>query len=167
MSGRLFPRSLSRYISDVSREIRMLTGPHFPSPVPKIRPMSTFHLPDVRAPAQYLIDMGLRPALARHLSSVYMDFVARYRQVFESYFCRAIQGSCHLCPEHYRNIFDVQFKGTIQVLESQFMSATWFWLCRAGLPTLFWPQCIDVKIPILLSLYEVDGHLWFRYAWIP
>jgi hypothetical protein len=45
-----------------------------------------------------------------------MDFVARYRQVFESYFRRAIKGSCHLHPEHYRDIFVVQFRGTIQVL---------------------------------------------------
>jgi hypothetical protein len=119
-----------------------------PSPASEIRSMSTFHLPDVRAPAQYFIDMGLRHTLARHLSSVYMNFVARLRQVFESYFCRAIQGSCHLRLEHYRDIFVVQFKGSIQALESQFMSATWVWLCQAGRPTPFWPQCIDVKIPI-------------------
>lgn len=112
--------------------------------------MSTLHLPDVRAPGQYLIDMGLKPALAQHLSSVHMDFVARLRQVFESNFCRAIQGSRNLRLEHYRNVFVVQFKGTIQVLESQFISATWVWLRQAGLPTVFWPQTIDVKIPILL-----------------
>jgi hypothetical protein len=150
MSRRLFSQSFLRGIFEETRKTRMLMSSHRPPPSPasEIRSMSTFHLPDVRAPAQYLIDMGLRPALARHLSSIYMDFVARYRQVFESYFCRAIQGSCHLRLEHYRDIFVVQFKGTIQVLESQFMSATWVWLCQAGLPTLFWPQCIDVKIPI-------------------
>ena len=150
MSGRLFSRSLSRYISEISREIQMLTGPHFPSPAPEIRSMSTFHLPDVQAPTQHLIGMGIKPALARRLSNIYMDSVARCKQVFELYFRRAIQGSCHLRPEHYRDIFDVQFKGTIQVLESQFMSVTWVWLCQAGQPTLFWPQCIDVRIPISL-----------------
>jgi hypothetical protein len=167
MSGRLFPRSLSRYISDVSREIQMLTGPHFSSPAPEIRSMSTFHLPDVQAPAQYLIGMGIRPTLACRLSNIYMDSVTRYRQVFESYFRRAIHGSRHLHPEHYRDIFVVQFKGTIQVLEYQFMSATWVWLCQAGLPTPCWPQCIDVKIPISLHFYKVDGPSWFRYAWMP
>ena len=141
-----FSRSLLRYISDVSREIQMLAGPHFPSPTPEIPPMSTFHLPDVRALAQNLIGMGIRPVLACRLSNVYMDFVARYREVFESYFRRAIQGNCDLHLEHYRDIFVVQFRCTIQILESQFMSATRVWLCQAGLPTLFWPQCIDVKI---------------------
>ena len=145
MSGRLFPRSLLRYISNVSREIQMLTGPHFPSPAPEIRSMSTFHLPDVRELVQYLTGMGIRPALARRLSNIYMDLVARYRQVFESYFRRAIQGNCDLRLEHYRDIFVVQFRGTIQVLESQFISATWSWLCQAGLSTPFWPQCIDVR----------------------
>jgi hypothetical protein len=113
--------------------------------------MSTFHLPDVWAPAQYFIDMGLRPALARRLSNIYMGFVARYRQVFELYFRRAIQGNCDLHLEHYRDIFVVQFRGTIQVLESQFMSATWVRLCQAGLPALLWPQCIDVKITIFTT----------------
>ena len=110
--------------------------------------MSTFHLPDVQAPVQYLIGMGIKPALARRLSNIYMDSVARCRQVSESYFRRAIQGSCHLRLEHYRDIFVVQFRGTIQALESQFMSATWVRLCQAGLPTLFWPQSIDVNTPI-------------------
>ena len=153
MSRRSFPRSLLRYISDVSREIQMLTGPHFPSsPAPEIRPMSTFHLPDVQAPTHYLIGMGIRPALAYRLSNVYMGFVARYRQVFESHFRRAIQGNCDLHLEHYRDIFVIQFKGTIQVLQSQFMSTTWVWLCQAGLPTLLWPQSIDVKILIFTTL---------------
>jgi hypothetical protein len=113
--------------------------------------MSMFHLPDVQAPTQYLIGMGIRPALACRLSNIYMDFVARYRQVFGSYFRRAIKGNCDLHLEHYRDIFVVQFKGTIQVLRSQFMSAAWVWLCQAGLPTLFWPQSIDVKIPIFTT----------------
>ena len=162
MSGSLlFSNSLPRGIFDVAREIRMLTSPHqspCQSPASEIQTLSPLHLPDVQEPVQYLIDMGLRPALARCLLSVYMDSVARYRQVFQSYFRRAIQGSCHINPEHYRDIFVVQFKGIIQVLESQFMSAAWVWLCRAGLPsTLFWPQCIDVRIPVYTTLYDVDN----------
>jgi hypothetical protein len=169
MSRRLFSQSFLRGIVEETRKTRMLMGSHRPPPSPasEIRSMSTFHLPDVRAPVQYLIDMGLRPVLARHLSSVFMVHVIRYRQVFESYFCRAIQGSSHLRPEHYRDIFVVQFRGTIQVLESQFMSATWVWLRQAGVPTLFWPQCIDVKLPIFTTFYEADRPFWFRFAWMP
>ena len=144
MSRRLFSDSVSRFICDVSREIRMLTTPRQP-PASEIRTLSPLHLPDVREPAQYFIDMGLRPALARRLSSDYMSIVARCRQVFELYHSRAIQGSCHLHPKHYRDIFVVQFRGTIQVLESQFMSTTLVWLRRAGPPTLFFPRCIDVS----------------------
>lgn len=156
MSRRLFPSYLPRGISEVAREIRRLTGSH-QSSASEIRTLSQLHLPHVGEPAQFLIDMGLRPALARRLSSVYMDIVARYRQVFESYFRRAIQGSCHHHPERYRDVFVVQFRGTIQVLESQFMSTAWVWLCQAGLaPTLFWPQCIDVRIHVYTTLYEVD-----------
>ena len=159
MPRRLFSDSVSRFIFDVSRELRILTSSYQP-PATEIRTSSPLPLPDVREPAQYLIDMGLRPAVARRISSVYMNSVARHRQVFESYFRRAIQGSCHLHPEYYRDIFVVQFKGTIQVFESQFMSAALDWLCRAGLsPTLFLPQCIDVRIIIYTTLYEVDGSL--------
>jgi hypothetical protein len=152
MSRRLFSQSLLRGIFEETRKTRMLMSSHQPPPSPasEIRSISTFRLPDVLAPDQYLIGMGIKPALARRLSDIYMDSVARYRKVFESYFRRAIQGSCHLRPEHYRDIFGIQFKGTIQVLGSQFMSAIWIWLCQAGLPTHFWPQCIDVKIPCLL-----------------
>lgn len=152
MSRRLFSDSVSRFIFDVSREIRILTTPR-QLPASEVRTLSPLHLPDVRTPSQYLINMGFRPALARRLSSIYMDIVARYEQVFESYFRRAVQGSCHLHPGHYRDVFVVQFKGTIQVLESQFMSAAWLWLCRAGLlPTPFRPQCIDVRIRIYTTV---------------
>ena len=158
MSRRLFSQSFLRGIFEETRKTRMLMSSHQPSPSPasEIRTMSTFHLPNVQAPAQYLIGLGIRPALARHLSSIYMDLVARLRQVFESYFRRAIQGNCDLHLEHYRDTFVVRFKGTIQVLQSQFMSATWAWRCQAGLPTRLWPQCIDVKIPIFTTFYEVD-----------
>ena len=153
MSRILFSNSLPRGIFDVLREIRILIGPHQSPTSDEIRTLSPLHLPHVREPAQYLIDMGLRPALARRLSSIYMDIVTRYRQTFQSYFRRAIQGSCHLNPDHYRDIFVVQFRGSIQVLESQFMSVAWVWLCQAGLSsTLLWPQCIDVRIPVYYHL---------------
>ena len=158
MSKRLFSNSLPRGIFDVAREIRMLTSPQQPTGSEiEIRTLSPLHLPDVREPAQYLIDMGLRPALARRLSSVYMNSVARYRRVFESYFRLATQESCHFHPERYRDIFVVHFRGTIQVLESRMVSTACVWLCRAGLPpTLFWPQCMDVRIPVYPTFHEVD-----------
>jgi hypothetical protein len=149
MSRKLFSYSILRDIFDASREIRMLTtgSPHRLSPAPEIRTMSPLHLPDVRSPTQYLIDMGLKPALAKRMSTIYMDFVARYRQVTESHFRRAIHGSCNINPEHYRNIFIVQFRSTIQELQSRIMSISWVWVCRAGLipaPVCF--QRIDVRI---------------------
>lgn len=160
MSRKLFSQSLLLGISEETRKIRMLMNSHRPPPSPAtasdIRPMSTFHLPDVPALAQYLIDMGLRPAFACRLSNNYVDFVARYRQVFESYFRRAIQGNCDLHLEHYRDIFVIQFRRTIQALGSQFMSAICVWLCQGGSPTHFSPQCIDVKITIFTTFYEVD-----------
>jgi hypothetical protein len=152
MSRRPFSNSLPRGIFDVFREVRILNSPH-QSPASEIRTFSPLHLPNVCAPSQYFINMGFRPALARRLSSVYLDIVARYRRVFESYFRRAIQGSCHIHPGHYRDIFVVQFQGTIQILESQVMSAACAWLYRAGLPpALFLPQCIDVRIPKHITL---------------
>ena len=160
---RLFSNSLLRDIFDVFRENRMLTSPHQPL-ASEIRTLSPLRLPDVGEPAQYLIDMGLRPALARRLSSVYMDIVSRYRGVFESFFCCAIRGSCHLNPEHYRDVFVVHFRGTIQVLASRMVSTAWVWLCQAGLPPAFSrSQHIDVGISIF-STFTPLIDLWFRYA---
>jgi hypothetical protein len=67
----------------------------------------------------------------------YMDIVARYKQVFESYFRRAIQGSCHLHPEHYRDIFVVHFRDTIQVLESSWCQLPGFGCAELDSPLLF------------------------------
>ena len=154
MSRRLFPRSLLRGIFDVSREIRMLTSPHQAS---GNQTASLLHLPDVQAPTQYLVDMGLRPALARRISSVYMDFVSRYRQVFESHFRRV--HSLH--PEYYRDIFVVQFRDTIQAWESRIISTALVWLCQVGQPpTSSCPQRIDVRTPIYTTSYEVDRSLF-------
>jgi len=161
--SRLFSHSLPRDIFNISREIRMLTSPDSLSYSSEIRDTLPLHLPDVRTPAQCLIDLGLRPVLAQRLSSVYMDFVARYRQVFELYFRRVIHGGCQH-PEYYRDIFVVQFNSTVQAWESQIMSTAWVWLCRAGLsPTSF---SLDVRIPDYAFFLMKLIHLWFRYAWM-
>jgi hypothetical protein len=143
--SRLFSHSLPRDIFAVSREIRMLTGPHTPSSTSE--GPGTLRLPDVRAPAQYLIDLGLRPTLARRISSLYINFFARYRQVFESYFHRVIlDGFQH--PEYYRDILVVQFRYAIQVWESRIMSTAWIWLCQVGLlPSRLFP---DVRTSVIL-----------------
>jgi hypothetical protein len=165
MTRRSFSNSLLRGIFDVAREIRMLTNPHWPSPTPAIRTVSPLHLPDVWVPSQYLINMGLRPARARHLSSVYMDIVALYRQVIEAHFRCAIRGSCH--PEHYRDMFVVHFRDTIQVLASRMMSTAWVWLCRAGLhPSFSRAQHIDVRISVVATFMKLI-YLLFRYVWMP
>ena len=168
MSKKSFLQSFLRSTFEETHKTRMLVISHRPPPninsASEIRAMSTFHLPDVQAPAQYLIGMGIKPALACRLSNIYMDFVTRHRQIFGSYFRRAIQGNCDLNLDHYRDTFVVQFRRTIQALGSQFMSAIWVWRCQVGQPTLFSPQCIDVKIPIFTTFYKVDGPSWFRCA---
>lgn len=153
MLRRLSSNSLPREIFDVFREIRKLTGPH-QVPASEIWTLSPLHLPHVREPTQYLIDMGLRPALARRLLSVYMDSVARYRQVFESYFYLAIQESRHFHPERYRDIFVVHFRSTIQELASKMVSTACAWLCQAGLPPAFLAsQHIDVRISVVATFF--------------
>jgi hypothetical protein len=145
MSGRI---SSLRTIFDGAREILMFTAPHLPSPVSETETQLQLHLPDVQSPFQYLVGMGLTPTLARHISSVYMEFVARYRQVFRSHFRRVIYGGCHLQPEYYRDMFIIQFRGVIKAWGSQVMSTVRVWLCRAGLPpTASHPQIIDVSVP--------------------
>ena len=142
--SRLLSHSLPRDILDIPREIRMLTSPDSLSYPSEIRDMHPLYLPDVRTPAQYLIDLGLRPVLARRISSVYMDFFARYRQVFELYLRRVIHGGCQRSG-YYREVFVIQFMSTIQVWESRIMSTAWVWSCRAGQsPTSF---SLDVRIP--------------------
>jgi hypothetical protein len=148
MSRILSSHSLLRGISDEAREILMLTKPYRPLPVSDICTENEvlLHLPDVQSPVQYLIDMGLNPSLATHISSVYMEFIARHRQVFKFYFRRIIRGGCHLQPEYYRDSLIIQFRGMIQVWGSQIMSTARIWLCRAGLhPTASHPQGMDVS----------------------
>ena len=162
--SRLFLHSLPRDIFAISRETRMLTSPDSLSCSSEIRDILPLHLPDVRTPTQHLIDLGLRPVLARRISNVYMDFFARCRQVFELYFRRVIHGGGCQHPEYYRDIFVVQFKSTIQVWESRIMSTARVWLCRAGQsPTSF---SLDVRIPGYAIYFTKLIYLWFRYAWM-
>ena len=155
MSRRLFSPSLLRDISDVAYEIGMLTSSHQPSSIPEIQTMP-LRLPDVWTPSQYLINIGFRPALAQRLSGAFMDIVSRYKQVFESYFRRAIQGSYHH-PEHYSDIFVIHFKSTIQELASRMVSAAWVWLCRARVsPAFSRSQNIDVRISVVATFDEID-----------
>lgn len=163
--SRLFLHSLPRDIFDISREIRMLTSPDSLSCSSEIRfrDMPPLHLPDVRTPTQYLIDLGLRPVLAQRISSDYMDFVARYRQVFELHIRRIIHDGCQH-PEYYRDIFVVQFRSIIQVWQSRIMSTAWVWLCRAGpSPTSF---TLDVRFPGYAIFFTKLMYLWLRYAWM-
>ena len=159
----LCSRSLPRDIFDIPREIRMLTSPDSLSCTSEIQDIPPLHLPDVRTPAQYLIDLGLKPVLARRISSVYMDFFAQYRQLFKLYLRRVIHGG-RQHSEYYRDIFVVQFKSTIQVWESRIMSTAGIWLCRAGpSPTSL---SLDVRIPGYAIFFTKLIHLWFRYAWM-
>ena len=161
--SRLFSHSLLRDIFDISRETRMLTSPNslsysYSSEIRDI----PLHLPDVRTPAQDLIDLGLRPALARRVSSIYMDFFARCRQVFELHFRRVIHGGCQR-PAYYRDIFVIQFMSIIQVSESRIMSIARVWLHRGLSPTSF---SLDVRIPGYTMFFTVLIYFWFRYAWM-
>ena len=161
--SRLFSHSLLRDIFNISREIRMLTSPDSLSCSSEIRDMLPLHLPGVRTPAQYLIDLGLRPVLAQRISSVYMDFFARHRQVFELHLRRIIHGGCQH-SEYYRNILIIQFMSTIQVWESRIISTARVWLCPAGLsPTSF---SLDVRIPGCAIFLTKLIYLCFRYAWM-
>jgi len=153
--SRLSSHSLPRNIFDIPREIRMINRPDSLSCSSEIRDMLPLHLPDVRTPAQHLIDLGLRPVLARRISSVYMDFCARYRRVLELYLRRVIHGG-RQHSEYYRDILVVQFKSTIQVWESRIMSTAGVLLCRAGLS----PTSLDVRIPdYAIFFYEANVSL--------
>ena len=118
---------------DGSREIQLLSDSHGYTPTgleSAIASQLHLHLPEVWPPAQYLIDIGLRPALARRLSSTYMDVVARYKETCHSYFDRATRGG-HL-TEYYREVFIILFKRTVQAWDSQIVSIVRVQLCQAG-----------------------------------
>ena len=102
------------------------------------------HLPEVWAPAQYLIDMGLRPALARRISSTYIDVVDQYRKICQSHFDRATHGG-HL-TEYYRKVFIILFKRTVRAWDSQIVSIVRAQLCQAGTHQVtIRPERVDVS----------------------
>ena len=128
--------SFMRDIFDGSREMRLLSDAHGYTPTgleSSTISQPHLHLPEAWPPAQYLVDMGLRPALARRLSSTYMDFVDRYRKTCQSHFNRATCGG-HL-TEYYREVFVVLFRRTVQAWDSQIVSIARVQLYQAGVQT--------------------------------
>src|SRR6266702_22200 len=146
MPGKIFSRSLMQAILYGSREIRSLSDLHCRSLLgfePLATPQLQLQLPEVRAPSQYLIDMGFQPTLAQQLSKTYMDFVARY---CELHFNRAIHGGCHLPTECYREVFVVLFKRMIQAWNSKFVSMVRARICQARAPQAsFRPERVDAS----------------------
>lgn len=143
-----------RNIIDDSREILLLadthgyTGTGFESSTTS---QCHLHLPEVWAPTQHLIDVGLRPGLAQRLSCTYMHFAARYRETCQSHFDRATHGRSYL-TEYYREVFTVLFKRTIQASSSQIVSIVRVHLCQAGAPQLIaGPERMDVSIISVIS----------------
>src|SRR5712672_4584965 len=131
MSSRNLSRSL---LSERARDILVLLTdghPHLPpgGTQSSLQP----HLPEVRISAQYFIDMGLRSAAAEHLLVSFWQFTARYQQIFELYFSRAIQGHCLLPPAYYHDTFVAQFKRIIQSWASQIVSAVQVQICQTAL----------------------------------
>ncbi|KAI9460541.1 hypothetical protein BJY52DRAFT_1262266 [Lactarius psammicola] len=121
---------------DGSREIRLLSDIHSHTPTgleSLTTPQLQLHLPEAWAPAQYLINVGLRPALARRLSNTYMDVVDRYREACQSHFDRATRGGGHL-TEYNREVFIILYKRAIQAWCSQILSIVQVRLCQAGPP---------------------------------
>lgn len=161
MSGRIFSRSFMQAILDSAREIRSLSDLHCHSLLGFDRPTPQLHLPEVRAPAQYLVDMGLRPALAHQLSNSYLGLVARYKKTCESYFDRATHGGCHLPIECYRDAFVALFTRTIQAWDSQFVSIIRVQLCQAGVfPASFCPERVDAStLVIFKALLSADSQI--------
>lgn len=160
--------SFLRDILDDSRKILLLSDSHgytltgFDS---SMTPRHHLYLPEVCAPAQYLIDVGLRPSLARQLSRTYMDSVDRYRKACESHFERATRGG-HL-TEYYREVFIVLFKRTTQAWGSQIVSIVRMRICQAGTPlATIGPERLDVSaiVNVISKLLTMLCLLSLRYA---
>jgi hypothetical protein len=147
----IFSRSFLQDIFDDSRQIQVLSGMPYPTLAGLESPMtSRLHLPEVRAPAQYLIDMGLQPALAQQLSNTYSNFVAQYKKTCQSHFNHAIYGGCHLPTECYREVFIVLFRRTIQAWDSKFASMVRVRTCEAGaLQAPLLPERVNVSTVVL------------------
>ena len=155
-----------REILTDSREILLLSDTHGYTPAGlKSTSHLHLHLPEVWAPAQYLIDMGLRPALARRLSSTYTGFVARYRETCQSHFDRAIHGREYL-TEYYREVFTILFRRTIQASGSQFVSIVRVRLCQASAPqATVCPERVDASTIVISKALAMLNPLSHRYVW--
>lgn len=126
-------------------------------------PQLHLYLPEVWAPAQHLIDVGLRPTLARRLSSTYMHFVARYRETCQSHFDRATHGRSRL-TEYYREVFTVLFKRTIQASGSQIISIVRVHLSQAGALQAAVPGRMDASISVISKPHAMLNQMSYRYA---
>ncbi|KAI9444847.1 hypothetical protein H4582DRAFT_855052 [Lactarius indigo] len=137
-----------RNIFDDARELRLLSDTRGYMPT-SLESSTTSQLqlplPEVCTPAQYLIDVGLRPSLARQLSSTYMGFVDRYRKICQSHFDHATHGG-HL-TEYYREVFVILFKRTVQAWDSRFVSIIRVQLCQASTPqAAIRPERVNIRV---------------------
>ena len=138
---------------DGSCKIRLLSDTHGYTPT-GVQSSTTsqlqLHLPEVWSPAQYLIDVGLRPALARRLSSTYIGVVDQYRNICQSHFDRATHGDGGHLTEYYREVFIILFKRTVQAWGSQIVSIARVQLCQAGAPrATVCPERVDVSTVVV------------------
>ena len=131
---RIFP--FTQDFFDVSREMRLLSDAHNHTRADFVSSTTSqvhLHLPEVLAPAQFLIDMGFQPALAHRLSKTYMDFVAQCKKTCQSHFDRTAHGKGHL-TEYYRKVFIVLFRRTVQAWNSRIVSIVRVQLCQTSAP---------------------------------
>ena len=161
-SGKVFRSSLSERNRDT------LVPPyghwHLPGKGAQTPPQP--HLPDVQISTQYFIDMGLRPATAERLLASFLQSVTQYRQTFEFYFRRPVQGGC-VPPGYYHDTFVLLYRRTIQSWASQVVSAVQFQLCQTVSSSDLCKQHIDVSLvidpfPVLFDAGLIDPCGW-RY----
>ena len=139
-----------RDILNDSREMRLLSDAHgyTLSRLESSAPQLQLRLPEVLAPAQYLIDVGLQPAVARRLSSTYMDYVDRYRTTCQFHFDSVTQGG-HLTG-YYRKAFIILFKRTVRAWNSQIVSTVRVLLCQASAHQVtIRPERVDVSTIVI------------------
>lgn len=158
--------SFMRNILDDSRKILLLSDSHGYTLTGLDSSTTSPHhlyLPEVCAPAQYFIDMGLGPALARRLSSAYMVSVDRYRKACQTNFDRATRGG-HFA-EYYREVFIVLFRRTVQAWDSQIVSIARVQLCQASVQATIRPERIDVSTIVISKPLAVLNTSPHRYVW--
>lgn len=163
MSGIL---SLMRNFLDDSRGMWLLSHAQVYTPIGLESSTSwpQYQLPEVCAPAQYFIDAGLGPALARRLSSTYMDSVDRYRKACQTHLNRVARGG-HL-TEYYCEVFAVLFKRTTQAWGSQIVSTVRVRLCQAVTPqAAIRLERVDVSIIVTFKRFVMLDLLSPRYVW--